>query len=406
LLAQITGDGVPDDVIVEWVRGLYGQQLPYNERIARAAGNLARTMKDEELRGIGFVFAHMRGDETVAAVTALQQSITNPHHRELVGVGMMHSESTAGRAIGERACKHPKVRNDAVCRNNPPSAKPTDLAGRIEYGDDAKTLLAEFSRADVLAALTNCTETGRDYRPMWCFMQIADIDRARAVALAKQFTTSSDERLAKAARSLLKYPDLAVAERALVELGFKLDKARDADANDSRAPLTLQDLLVARGRSEWFDGETGMFPNEHDGLLTELAALARPVLDSVVFEEIPPEEDAGKYTLRAYLDEDRYSLVARNLGDWYDVEAVVGLVNALLVAKQSTTRLVTVPTGDQTVIVVAGPAHAIKSLVDEKLLELGEAGESERVGKESEDRVIEALEKEGETIMRDVRLGN
>src|SRR5690606_19384187 len=134
--------------------------------------------------------------------------------------------------------------------------------------------------------------------------------------------------------------------KALRDLGFVLDRT---NMGLEAKPITVEDVLFARGRTEWFDAETGTFPNAHDALLAELAALASPVLDDVIFEEIPPAEsemDDGPYRLHAYADGKRYALRAENHGDWYDVHAVIGLVNALLVARNSDIRLVVLPTGD------------------------------------------------------------
>ncbi len=413
-------DDVPDSVIVEWYFHLYGaDEMPYSERVARAAANVARTAKNDfDARQVGFVFARMKSDPSIAAVTKLQSSISDAHRRALVGLGMLRSKTPAGKAIGERSCKHPKVKTDAMCRPDSEMyaggapKKPSDLAGLIEYGEPTEQLIAKFPRDLVLAELARCAETGRDYRRRRCFDELLAVDRPAGLALAKQLSTNDDARLAAAARSLVKYPDVASAEKALRDLGFALDKpaAPRDEGDEERAPVSIQDVLVARGRSHWFDAETGMFPNEHDALLADLAALAKPTLDAVVFEEVPPSDsdadmDRGTYKLHAYVDGMRYSLDAENHGDWYDVEAVVGLVNALLVAKKSDTRLAILPTGDQTVIVVAGPARAIKSLVDTKLLDLGGAADSERVGKEFEDKVFDSLKKEGDgEVLRDVRI--
>jgi hypothetical protein len=99
----------------------------------------------------------------------------------------------------------------------------------------------------------------------------------------------------------------------------------------------------------------------------------------------------------------RAGLAAENRGDWYDVEAVVGLLNALLVARKSDTRLGMLQTGDQSVLVVAGPASGLESLADAGLLDVGDPHEPERVGKRAEDSAVQALQKDGhEEIHRDV----
>jgi hypothetical protein len=402
-------DDVPDDVIVDWYFNV-DSEAPYSERVTRAATAVARTSdNDFRLRQLGFVFARMRGPESIAAITALQKTIADPHRRALVGLGMLRSSTPSGRAIGESSCKHPKVASDPMCKSDDPTLanKPrTDLDGMIEDGEEAAALLAKFPRADVVTALTRCTNTGRDYRRMQCFEQLAALDPPVAREVAKGFVADPDARLGQMARSLLRFPTPAAVEKELLRLGFKLDKPRKPEPElGERPPLTVEDMLIARGRSHWFDAETGMFPNEHDELLATLAALAAPTLDGAVFAEIPPSEadmDTGTYQLSAYLDGKRYALAAENRGDWYDVEAVIGLINALLVARNSDLRLAVLPTGDQTVNVIAGPAEGIRALVAARLISVGNAGESERVGKEFEDRVFEELRDGGHEVLRGV----
>ncbi|MEW5739539.1 MAG: hypothetical protein AB1938_11470 [Myxococcota bacterium] len=144
-----------------------------------------------------------------------------------------------------------------------------------------------------------------------------------------------------------------------------------------------------------FDAETGQFPNQHDLLLRDLAATAGKELKGVRFEEQPPsdEEDMrgeGHYTLVAFMDGKRYSVKARNLGDWYDVPATVGLVNTLLKERKSATRLVTLETGDQTVDVRADTIAALAKTPHV----YADPDEAMKDGKAFEAKALEALEKE------------
>jgi hypothetical protein len=210
-----------------------------------------------------------------------------------------------------------------------------------------------------------------------------------------------DASLAAAAGALVAYPEAGALERELTSLGFAPVAGTIAPATP---PLSAEDVLTAYGRVTGFDTETGQWPNEHDGLLAELAALASPALDGVVFEEIHQVDHASPdpYILHAYADGNRYRLAAQNLGDWYDVEAVLGLLNAILVARKSEVRLVTLPTGDQTAAVLAGPRAGIAALVKRRLIAVAAPGEGEAAGKEFEDQVIEQLQREGQDVQRDV----
>ncbi|MCC6333367.1 MAG: hypothetical protein IT380_05195 [Myxococcales bacterium] len=154
-------------------------------------------------------------------------------------------------------------------------------------------------------------------------------------------------------------------------------------------------LGASRESTRSFDAETGIFPNEHDSLLADLAELAGKDLKGVRFEEIAPTDEEGlrqegHYTLVAYMDGKRYAVQARNLGDWYDVPASVGLVNTLLKARQRATRLVTLETGDQTVKVRADTIAALSKAP----LVWANADDAMKDGKAFEAEALDALEQE------------
>jgi hypothetical protein len=358
----------------------------------------------------------MTGDESVAAMKALQATITDPKKRALVGLGMLRSKSPAGQALGAASCKHPEVAKDTMCEpdggvtySDGYKAKQraaTTLEAMIDFGESPETLVAKFGKPRVLAGLEKCVRRGKSYRPAWCLRNLAKLDRATAVRVASSLPISDDEDVTQMALALVKFPEPGALENELVRLGFVLDAAKPE--SDESTPIDASDILVARGRVDAFDVETGMFPNEHDELLARLSILAKPALNDVVFEEIPPinndgdEDEGGSYQLVAYTSGKRYRVVAQNNGDWYDVDAVVGLLNALLVAKHSDTRMVLLPTGDQTAIVLAAPKAALLAASKAGLIEFASASDAEKVGKEFEDRVFEQLSKEGKDVQRDV----
>jgi hypothetical protein len=167
--------------------------------------------------------------------------------------------------------------------------------------------------------------------------------------------------------------DPALEER-LTELAFP--PRPDAPRAFADDPSSAADLLVERGWAQSFDMETGQFPNDHDALLADLALLVRPALDGVVFEERPPTldpttgETRGPYELRAYADGKRYELLAEDRGDWYDVPAVLGLLNALLAARGSDRRFLSVSPDPQFATIIGGPARALHALVAAKLVDV------------------------------------
>ena len=102
--------------------------------------------------------------------------------------------------------------------------------------------------------------------------------------------------------------------------------------------------------------------------------VALAALDGVVFEEIAPDIDAedGGYVLRAYVDGQRLETTAENLGDWYDVDAVLRLLDAVLLERRSDQRFVLLETMDQTATIVGGKADVLRAALDAGLIKSGD----------------------------------
>lgn len=177
----------------------------------------------------------------------------------------------------------------------------------------------------------------------------------------------------------------------LTALGF--DKAASLDVSKMDSDAT-EFLLVAARHAYWFDVETGMYPNQHDSLMRQLSSLIAPELDAAVFEEIAPgfDDESAPYEIVAYAKGKKYRTLAENLGDWYDIDAVLRLMNTIMADRKSATRFVSLATEDQTMIIVAGPSTAIAAAAKQGLLELGDPAEAERLGKHFEDRMLKSLQ--------------
>ncbi|MVZ98094.1 hypothetical protein EUU23_10360 [Sphingorhabdus sp. IMCC26285] len=174
----------------------------------------------------------------------------------------------------------------------------------------------------------------------------------------------------------------------LAGMGFSRVASLDVEAIETDS---VEIMLLEAGYGYGFDVETGMFPNGHDSLLRNLARLTSPALDAAVFEEIAPSDDVGPYELRAYLNGKRYSIKANNLGDWYDVDAALKLLDSVLADQKPEFGLLPLPTEDQTLIVIGGPKAAIDLAVKAKLIRRGDVGRAEQLGKDFENEVLEIL---------------
>ena len=177
---------------------------------------------------------------------------------------------------------------------------------------------------------------------------------------------------------------------------FSVEAALDVPTRDNQTLAGQIEIgrSVMRLGLHLFDVETGTFPNEHDSLLRSLADMVRPALDGVVFEEIAPDIDAedGGYVLRAYVDGQRLETTAENLGDWYDVDAVLRLLDAVLLERRSDQRFVLLETMDQTATIVGGKADVLRAALDAGLIKSGDPKAAESLGKAFEDRVKASLD--------------
>ena len=181
----------------------------------------------------------------------------------------------------------------------------------------------------------------------------------------------------------------AVIDR-LAAAGFTKVSAVDPGKAET---VVADQLLMIAGYAYWFDVETGMYPNNHDSLMRQLAALVSPELDDAIFEETAPDidDESGPYTLTVYTAGKRLRAEARNLGDWYDVEAVLNLMNAAAKERGSKVRFVGLASEDQTMAILGAPGGAIARAIQRGLIEIGDSGEAEKAGKNFEEKVMEAF---------------
>jgi hypothetical protein len=230
--------------------------------------------------------------------------------------------------------------------------------------------------------------------------RLAELDRARAIQAAWSLLKRKD--LGGLARvlsmTLVHYPTPEALASRLRQLGM-LDSSAPSDSQGEA--LLASEILEAGGRAYTFDTETGQFPNQHDSLARRLAELVEPELDQVLFEEVAPkivvddegevEDEGGNYTLHAYHDGQRLSVTVANFGDWYDVDAVLALINTLMRDRGSKRRLVALTSLDQTVTIVAGPIGGLRAAIAEGLLEPGQPGVVVSAGRAFDQKVADLL---------------
>jgi hypothetical protein len=301
-----------------------------------------------------------------------------------------------GRVVGPRfqdafvaAC--PRLVH-ARCDAHRPPAEEAPAASPDVRALEGAAREAELDRLRTCAA-------GEDLTARDCLMDLAVVDRASATVLARGWVDRDpDGELSGIARALIGFASDEALRSYLGEL-----QLLPVDAALARPAITPLQALVAGERLAWFDSETDDFPNHHDALLVELAALAPDVLEGVLFDETPPGEvheggevpeivvDEGiPYVLHAYDGGAAWQLDARNLGDWYDLDAVIGLLNALAAQRGSSVRWLALSSRDQTAYVVAGPRSSLERAVEDGWLEPAEVGAS-AAARDHERELLERL---------------
>ncbi len=245
---------------------------------------------------------------------------------------------------------------------------------RVEI-DEMKARFA--ARADELKqALASCARRAEwAWRRSDCAADLATLDWGEARALARKIDPGDDIFAREVQRTLVRFASALEVREYL--LGLDLISGE----RGTEGAVTPRAFIMQAGRQYHFDVETGFFPNEHDSLARALIARLMPELKDVVFEEVAPEEsadaddeededdeEAEDYVLRAYFAGLCHTVYPKNLGDWYDVAAVVGLLNVLARQVESDQRLVMLATGDQNALVLAGREASLTSAIRDGLL--------------------------------------
>ncbi|MFO0709702.1 MAG: hypothetical protein U0353_07665 [Sandaracinus sp.] len=270
--------------------------------------------------------------------------------RESIGVAIRFPDDDRSRAIHQESCATVPADTYVLACND------GSLAARVgTYELDVHLELARHPEEhdELVAALESCAAHAEDPGAgMMCFRRLAELDRERAASVASS-------RIAQANLPLLGLPAVSAPQPFVTSLEAEVRRfpsegamtAALASAGISSAPTpalarhpaSMLEALAARGHALLIDEETGTFPTPHDVLLRRLARMVAPALDAVVFDQVSPDESqmaVGRYSLRAHLEGRVLETYARNYGDFYDLEAVVGLIDALLVRRGALDRCV------------------------------------------------------------------
>ena len=226
-----------------------------------------------------------------------------------------------------------------------------------------------------------------------CLRQLAYEDWTKARTEAAHIGTwgISDSKLDELTNTLARYESADAIEAVLEEHGLLNGKGSPGVLEyygEDWQPLTGTDWLLKAGNQTSFDAETGMHPNHHDSLLYELAELFGDALADATFTETAPHwESEEPYQLHAALGDRQWDRQAENYGDWYDVGAVLDLLNELAADAGLRDRIMPLETFDQTVTVVVGPGSSLIAAAAEGLVPLADAAGGMERGKAFEEEV-------------------
>ncbi|HYO69923.1 MAG TPA: hypothetical protein VEU33_27990 [Archangium sp.] len=155
----------------------------------------------------------------------------------------------------------------------------------------------------------------------------------------------------------------------------------DAWIPEDDRPEYWDETFMRLGRGYGFDPEAGEYPVNHGQLVMGLARLVSPLLDGARFTQVlpgqgdvegeelaPPPEDADKegsgtdnrYTLRLRHAGRRYSVTFHDFSGFFNINAVLALLNAALEASGTPMRFFGF--GD---VVVVGPLRGVQQAMRE-----------------------------------------
>jgi hypothetical protein len=392
-------DTPPEAVVAWYAPRRAAADAGFEPRLVQAVRELSQGDEppDPSLAYAAAVLGASDDERTTQAMLELHAQAKSAEAREALAVGMFRLSAPAAVAVHRAACALEAHRRDPRCDEKAtsgpkdPAAAPGAAPPLREQVRDISFDAAAFwashpeQRDELVRTLRACAS-----KKEVCLRHLAAVDRPAAREVALRLGEACGPELLEAQRALLRFEKADELATYLDGLGLK---------GAPRLALTARELLDLRGRVSVFDTETDQFPNEHDSLLRSLSALAGPALAGAVFEEVAAPDGQGEYTLHAYLDGQRYTAKAANLGDWYDVGAVLGLLNSLCRERASAVRFVALPTLDQTTAVLAGDEAGLTSLIADGLLLLAAPSDGMRNGKQFEDLVRQRLEGGGEKLV-------
>ena len=154
----------------------------------------------------------------------------------------------------------------------------------------------------------------------------------------------------------------------------------EAQEPQSRRPEYWDETFMRLGRGYGFEPEAGEYPVHHVSLVRELLPFVSPLLDEARFTQVGPGErdveqvlvpgagpvedeergGSGRYMLRLMHGGRRYSVSFHDISDYFNINAVLALLNAALETCDTSLRFFAF--GD---VVILGPLRGLQQAIRE-----------------------------------------
>jgi hypothetical protein len=366
-------------------------------RIAEASEIVAARIRNEPGRDLWLLEAGAKlcpSPEVLRLLKAQLQPMTGLEGLGFVGAIADLAQSTTDPLLQHQAARvvvdHLKEQEDAPWTTGDVYSTLTML-GDLKPPQTARLLLSEIIRSAKWTSLRNDA-----------LGKLHQLDEPAA----RQLATETGLELPSAGSSPESEPQRAPEEIAAIstrhgvltttEADLALAKWRKAAREDS-SEGGVEAFLEHAGRLVTFDTETDMFPNRHDLLIMEFGrASAGKFKPDAAIERFtkPGEPDKSKteYTVEFVHNRRLYRFKPNDLGDWYDVDAVVKAIHRALEDAGIAERFGMLDGWDQIATFIFAKPEALRSAASELNLKLSEDADAARKsGRDHEEKVLEKL---------------
>ena len=145
-----------------------------------------------------------------------------------------------------------------------------------------------------------------------------------------------------------------------------IEKAQEEAENDDGDMGYVYNLLNVSGIYQWFDAETGFVPVDYDNLILQFSKNSNDKITAIdVWMDAEADSQYNvNYKIYVSANQNIYTISPEDIGDWYDVDLVLKLMNTIAADANLTERFISLNTGDQTVQVIFGPQEHVEQFVE------------------------------------------